>query len=105
MDEAAAEPEEPEVEPPDAPQAGSSAPPGDWLHRYTAALQRGRNVIILAWVAIVVVGLYAITEVFANLQLQVRATRAARLRARAACGRAVLPCGRRYLAGRGCNPY
>ena len=102
MDEAAAEPEEPEVEPPDAPQAGSSAPPGDWLHRYTAALQRGTHVILLAWVAIVVVGLYAITEVFANLQLQVRATRAARLRA---CGlRSRSASVRRYLAGRGCNP-
>ena len=63
--------------PADAPAApaaaGSVAPAGDWLHRYTRFIERRRNAVIVSWVAILIAGLYGITQVFANLKLQARA--------------------------------
>ena len=56
-----------------AAEAGGAAPAGDWLHRYTRFIERRRNVVIALWVAILVAGLYGITQVFANLKLQARA--------------------------------
>ena len=56
-----------------AAEAGGAAPAGDWLHRYTRFIERRRGSIILCWVAILVAGLYGITQVFANLKLQARA--------------------------------
>jgi hypothetical protein len=51
--------------------APSVSPAGDWLHRYTRLVDRLKNVVIVSWIAILIVGLYGITQVFANLKLQV----------------------------------
>ena len=95
MSHAAAEPQQPEAEAPVAPTGSSAPPASDWLHRYTAALQRGRNLVILAWIAIIVAGLAGTTFVFQNLQLQVRASRGAGARAGLRRARGAL--ARQYL--------
>ena len=86
------------ADPEAAPAAGAagSTPPesaaaGDWLHRYTGGLERGKNIVIVAWIAILVVGLYGITQVFANLKLQARRAQPARRGPRVRSARAALP--------------
>ena len=56
------------------------AAPRGRLARYVDVLQtpRYRACVVLFWVAVLVVGLVAVTKVFGNLQLEVRALTAAR---------------------------
>ena len=79
-----------------AAEAGGAAPGGDWLTRYTRFIERRKSCVIAAWVLILIAGLYGITQVFANLKLQVRARQ--RLRpggaaayVRSACGSSQRP--------------